>query len=164
MLACMHAPDAAEHVSAAELAQELHALWMHLMREGTPRIYEALDDLGLSMVHMKALHALDGCGAEVSVKDFAEHVGCSLPNASRMAEALLQRGFAERREDADDRRVRRLRLSPAGRAAIRRLDAARLEGLEAYTAALTPDQRTALHAALADIPHHHQPDDNQDDR
>jgi DNA-binding MarR family transcriptional regulator len=160
----MHAPDAAEHVSAADLAKELNALWMHLMREGTPRIYEALDDLGLSMAHMKALLALDGCAAEVSVKDYAEHAGCSLPNASRMAEALLKRGFAERREDADDRRVRRLRISPAGREAVRRLDAARLEGLEAYTAAMTPEQRTALHAALTAIPHHHHPDDHEDAR
>jgi DNA-binding MarR family transcriptional regulator len=80
-----------------------------------------------------------------------------------MADALLKRGFAERREDADDRRVRRLRISPAGREAVRRIDAARLEGLEAYTAALTPEQRTGLHAALTAIPQH-RPDDHEDAR
>jgi DNA-binding MarR family transcriptional regulator len=151
----MHAPAAPPHVSPAELAQELNRLWMHLMRAGTPRLYAVLDELDLPMAHVKALHALEGARGEVSVKDYAGQIGCSLPNASRMAEALLKRGFAERREDDDDRRIRRLRITEAGRDAVRRIDTARLEGLEAYTSGMTAEQRSALYAALIAIP---QPD------
>jgi DNA-binding MarR family transcriptional regulator len=153
MLAYMHASAAPAQVSPAELAQELNRLWMHLMRQGTPRLYAVLDELEISMAHVKALHALAGTRCELSVKDYAEHIGCSLPNASRMAEALLKRGFAERREDPDDRRIRRLRITEAGQDAVRRIDTARLEGLEAYTSGMTPEQRSALHAALVAIPY-----------
>ena len=78
----------------------------------------------------------------------------SLPGASRTVDALLRRGWLERREDEHDRRMKRVGITESGRAVVERIDNARLAGIEQYTASLTPEQRSRLAAALADLPHH----------
>jgi DNA-binding MarR family transcriptional regulator len=142
-----------KHISAKRLAAELLALLHHVMKGGNQELYELLDELDLSITQMKTLHALDACVKEVSVKELAERLGMSLPGASRTVDGLLRRGWLERREDEQDRRMKRVRISDAGRATVRRLDTARLHGFEAFAGTLTPDQRTRLFEALADLPH-----------
>jgi DNA-binding MarR family transcriptional regulator len=103
---------------------------------------------------MKVLHALENQEGELSVKELGQHVACSLPSARRTAEELRRRGYVERREDPDDRRMKRLRITDAGRDVVRQINNARLAGLEEYTGALTDEQRAGLMAALRTLPHH----------
>jgi len=49
--------------------------------------------------------------------------------------------------------MKRIGITEAGRDVSRRIVGARLEGLENFTDSLTPEQRTRLMAALADLPH-----------
>ena len=70
--------------------------------------------------------------------------------ASRMVDDLVRRGFAQRREDEDDRRMKRVCLTDDGRAAIRRLNAARLSGLEQFAHSLTASERRTLANALSE--------------
>lgn len=149
----MQASGAAAHVSPAELAEELLGLWHHLMKGGSKALYALLDELDVSFSHVKALHALVDLDRPVSVKELAEDVGMSLPGASRLVEQLHQRGLVDRREDPADRRTKRLLPTAAGLAAVERIDTARLQSLQAYTAALSPGQRDRLSAALAGLPH-----------
>jgi DNA-binding MarR family transcriptional regulator len=51
-------------------------------------------------------------------------------------------------EDAADRRVRRLKLTAEGDELANRIISARLAGLEAFAASLTPTERKRLDAAL----------------
>ena len=44
-------------------------------------------------------------------------------------------------------------ITPAGREALQRVNAARLEGIEEYAASLSPEQRTSLLAVLTALPH-----------
>ena len=81
--------------------------------------------------------------AELTVKDLAEQLGLSLPGTSRAVDALVERDLLGRREDRDDRRMKRLRCTDAGRDALERLDEARLAGIENFTATLLPAQRRA---------------------
>jgi DNA-binding MarR family transcriptional regulator len=154
----MQATGAATNVSPETLATELHEFWMSFMRQSAPAMYRVLEELDLSMTQMKTLHALDGSAAECTVKETAEATGFSLPNASRTVDSLLKRGYLERREDELDRRQKRLRLTEAGRAALEQIAAARLAGLEQYTAALSAEQRDGLYAALQALPHHDRKD------
>ena len=149
----MQATDAPTHVSSAELAEELLALWHHLMRGQSKTMFALLDELDLSMSHIKALQVLSDCGCELSVKEVSEELALSLPGASRTVDALLKRGYLERREDEHDRRMKRIAVTQAGRDVARRIVGARLEGLEQFTASLSPEQRSRLMAALADLPH-----------
>ena len=140
-------------MSSEELAAELLALWHHLMRGQSRTMFALLDELDLSMTHIKALQVLADCGGELSVKEVSERLGLSLPGASRTVDALLRRGYLERREDEHDRRMKRVGITAAGRDVARRIVEARLEGLEAFTSSLSAEQRTRLMSALHDLPH-----------
>jgi DNA-binding MarR family transcriptional regulator len=141
-------------VSAKQLAADLLEFWHHLMRGSAPHAYRLLEELDLTITQMKALHALSDSGREVSVKDLADRLGLSLPGTSRTVDALLRRGWIDRREDEHDRRMKRVGINDTGRAVVERIDTARLAGLEHFTASLSPEQRAALSSALSDLPPH----------
>jgi DNA-binding MarR family transcriptional regulator len=140
-------------VSPKDLAAELLDLWSHLMRGSSQQMFAILGELDLTMTQMKTLGMLDDCIEEVSVKELSERLGLSLPATSRTVDGLLRRGLLSRHEDAVDRRIKRVRLTDEGRAVVRQIVTARLQGLEAYAATLSDDQRAALMAALAHLPH-----------
>jgi DNA-binding MarR family transcriptional regulator len=152
ILAFVHASNASTEATPAVLATELMDFWRVLMKGSTPGLYRLLAELDLSMTQLKLLHVLVECPAEISVKELAETLGMSLPNASRTVDNLLQRGLVERREDEHDRRVKRLRATPSAHELIDRVDTARLQGLEAWAAELSPVQRQTLLDALSILP------------
>lgn len=145
----MHASVATEHVTAEQLASELLTLWQHLMKEGGPEIYSVLEELDLSLTQVKALHVLER--EEQTVKAIAERLGMSLPGTSRAVDGLVGRGLLDRREDHDDRRCKRVGSTAAGRDALRRVEAARLSGLAAFTQTLPAAQRRRLSGALGPV-------------
>jgi DNA-binding MarR family transcriptional regulator len=144
---------ASKQVSSRKLAAELLELWHHLMRGSSQQMYALIAELDISITHMKTLHVLADGGSELSVKELSDRLGLSLPGASRIVDALMRRGWLERREDPDDRRMKRVRITDEGRKVLDRIEAARLAGLEDYAASLTPEQRTRLSSALSDLPH-----------
>ena len=140
-------------MSSRKLAAELLELWHHLMRGSSQQMYALIAELDVSITHMKTLHVLADGGSELSVKELSDRLGLSLPGASRIVDALMRRGWLERREDPDDRRMKRVRITDEGRKVLDRIEAARLAGLEDYAASLSPEQRTRLSSALSDLPH-----------
>ncbi|MGZ4267711.1 MAG: MarR family winged helix-turn-helix transcriptional regulator [Solirubrobacteraceae bacterium] len=125
-----------------------------LMRGGSRQVFALMEELDLNFTCFKALHTLLEDDREISVKQVAERLGMSLPGASRTVDAMLRQGLLERREDPDDRRMKRVRVTDHGRDVARRIETARLAGAEQYLAALTPEQRERLSAALSDLPTH----------
>jgi DNA-binding MarR family transcriptional regulator len=144
---------ATTQVTSAELAQELQLFWAELMRGSGPDVVRELEQLDLSITQMKVLHILADSDGELSIKQLGTCTAMSLPGASRTADGLLRRKYVERREDTEDRRIKRLKITPLGRSALQRLEAARLAGIERYGETLTPEQRSALHDALRALPH-----------
>ena len=144
-------------MSAKELAAELLDLWAHLMRGSSQQMFAVLGELELSMTQMKTLSMLDDCLEEVSVKELSERLALSLPATSRTVDGLLRRGLLSRHEDAEDRRVKRVRLTDDGRSVVQRIVTARLQGLESYASTLSDDQRAQLMAALLELPHKKDP-------
>jgi DNA-binding MarR family transcriptional regulator len=146
----MHATDASAHASSTAVAQELVRLLHELMRGTGGRVVEALNAQQLSLTQMKALNMLDhdAGAAELSIKELGTCLTLSLPAASRTIDSLLQRGLVTRTEDPADRRIKRLAITAEGREVLRALEAARMVGVERWAAALTTEQRDALHAAL----------------
>ena len=116
-------------------------------------MFALLDELDLSHDARQGAGRAADCGCELSVKEVSEELGLSLPGASRTVDALVRRGYLERREDDQDRRMKRIGVTDAGRDVARRIIEARLAGLEQFTSSLTPEQRTRLMAALTDLPH-----------
>jgi DNA-binding MarR family transcriptional regulator len=138
-------PTAAED---STLAGDLYALIVFLHKNCNADLFEAVGALELSLSQIKLLHHLEDQPRELSLKEAGEVVHVSMPAASRMVDDLVRRGFALRREDEDDRRMKRVALTDNGRAAIRRLNAARLIGLEQFAHNLTITERRSLANAL----------------
>ena len=146
------APDAASgltgpqapSMSEAGLAGDLYAVVTHLHKNCTGDLLEALGLLDLNLSQSKLLHRLETAGRELSLGEVADSVGISLPTASRLVDDLVRRGLVERREDDSDRRLKRVGLTAPGRTALRRLNAARLNGLQEFTATLTDAERATL--------------------
>jgi DNA-binding MarR family transcriptional regulator len=130
------------------LAGDLYALIVFLHKNCNADLFEAVGALELSLSQIKLLHHLEDQPRELSLKEAAELVHVSMPAASRMVDDLVRRGFAQRREDDDDRRMKRVCLTDGGRTAIRRLNAARLTGLQQFSENLTTTERQSLAQAL----------------
>jgi DNA-binding MarR family transcriptional regulator len=134
-----------------DLAQDLYALITYLHKTCQSDVFEAVGALELTITQIKVLHHLEQTERPLSVKEAAELVSISVPAASRSVDDLVRRGFAERHEDVSDRRMKRVSITEGGRAAIRRLNASRLSGLQEFAAQLTAQERTRLVSALAKL-------------
>jgi DNA-binding MarR family transcriptional regulator len=140
-----------ENVPTGELGGELYALMTYLHKSCQADVFEAVGALELTMTQIKVLHHLDQHEHALTVKEAAEVVSLSLPAASRAIDDLVRRGFAQRQEDVADRRMKRVSITGQGRAAIRRLNAARLQGLEEFVETLGSQERARLASALAKL-------------
>lgn len=138
-----------EDGTPAELARDLVAVAIHVFKESSQDYYRLVDELDLSISQTRTLHCLERRQAEVAVHELAGAIGLSVPATSRNVESLLQRGYLERREDELDRRVKRVQVTPAGRALVARMNAARMAGMEEFAATLTAPERARLRRALA---------------
>jgi DNA-binding MarR family transcriptional regulator len=130
------------------LATDLYAFIVFVHKHCNSDLFEAVGALELTLTQIKLLHHLEDQARELTLKEAADLVLISLPAASRTVEDLVRRGFVERHEDPDDRRMKRVTLTDNGRSVIRRLNAARLSGLEQFTQTLNEAERRALSAAL----------------
>jgi DNA-binding MarR family transcriptional regulator len=118
-----------------------------------------VDELDLSLTQLKLLSHLyelpePAQGEEptpLSVKQVAEELGISLPAASRAIDPLVKRRLVARQEDAVDRRVKRVRLTSRGEAAVGRLLATRIAAAEAMLATFTDSEREKLADAFGEI-------------
>jgi DNA-binding MarR family transcriptional regulator len=142
---------AASAAATSDLAADLYALVIYLHKHCNSDLFEAVGTLELSLSQIKLLHHLDDASSELTLKEAAESVHVSLPAASRMVDDLVRRGFVLRNEDAEDRRMKRVRLTDAGGAVIRRLNAARLIGFESFAQTLNHTEHEQLAQALATL-------------
>jgi DNA-binding MarR family transcriptional regulator len=84
------------------------------------RLHDASATIGVSPGLMKALFFLES-DESVRMGDLAEHLSCDASYVTNLADALEERGLAERHPHPTDRRVKTLVLSPAGVAAKQQL-------------------------------------------
>ncbi len=134
--------------TSSVLTGDLYALVSFLHKHCNSDLFEAVGALELTLTQIKLLHHLEEAAQPLTLKEGAELVKVSLPAASRTVDDLVRRGFAERHEDSEDRRMKRVSLTDKGRQVIRRLNAARLSGLQQFTDNLNDVERDRLSAAL----------------
>ena len=95
------------------------------------RLFRAMErvDTGMTPQQYRILK-LAGVGGERSTR-LAERLAVAKPTLTAIADSLVAAGYARRETEAGDRRVVRLRLTPTGRAALERADAAYADWLGA---------------------------------
>ena len=150
----MNATTKTRHTATdRELALQLGSVMLHIFGgRGGSEVLRVIDESGLTFIQMKAVVTLGGTetdAAATTVTELAETLGVSPASASRAADGLVKRKLATRVEDAEDRRVRRIELTPKGRELADQIVSARLAGIEDFTAALEGAERSKLAAALA---------------
>ena len=143
------ATTATRSTPANDLAVDIYALIVYLHKQCNNDLFEAVGSLELSLSQIKLLGHLADVSGPISLKEAAEFVHVSLPAASRLVEDLVRRGFVERNEDVEDRRMKRVRLTDEGSAVIRRLNAARFRRLAQFVDTLSPGEHDQLAAALS---------------
>jgi DNA-binding MarR family transcriptional regulator len=134
-----------------ETAARLSALIRHLFLYDRGNMLRVLEESGLSMTQTKALLELGGLGGEAEprqVSEVAGALGVSVPSMSRAVDALVRKRLATRVEDPDDRRVRRVAITPKGEDLVNTLVVIRQAGMESFAAGLTAAQRRRLDAAV----------------
>lgn len=134
-----------------ETAARVTALLRHLFLYDRGNQLRVIEESGLSMTQSKALLELGGLGQGTGswqVSDLAATFGVSVPSMSRAVDCLVKKGLATRVEDPDDRRVRRVEITPAGKEFVDTLTAIRRTGMEAFASTLSAAQRRKLDAAV----------------
>ncbi len=138
--------------ATADTARCLLEFLRFLTQSAGNAFVQAVEDAGLSLTQLKAMHILAASDEELSLNGLAERLGgLSLPTLSRAVDALVQRGYVRRAEDSADRRVKRLSLTAKGRRTIDRLLEIRVAELGAVLETLTDDERDRLARALEPI-------------
>jgi DNA-binding MarR family transcriptional regulator len=148
MQATAASPPGSHAIDRGALSRDMAALANYLMRTATMGTFNAIGELDLSFTQIKALCALDADGEERSVKALAQSLGVSLAAMSRAVDGLFERGFVRRDEDAEDRRMKRVGLTDAGRSVPQALNEARLSALQGLMISLADEQARALAHAL----------------
>lgn len=118
-----------------------------LQRQTGGAFLRVVAEYDLTLTQLKTLHALDAHDS-LPIGELGTIVGISFAAISRAVEGLVQAGFVERSEDADDRRHKRARLTATGREALGQMTRARIEGIEQALERLAPDERSWLAGAL----------------
>jgi MarR family transcriptional regulator, organic hydroperoxide resistance regulator len=124
--------------------REIAGLLVALVGQTATQISGCAERCGLSMVQASALLQIDG---SMSMRELAARLGGHASNATGIADRLAARGLVERHEDADDRRVKRVGLTPEG-AATRTQLVACMESVRPPFARLSATQRRQLHDLL----------------
>jgi DNA-binding MarR family transcriptional regulator len=136
----------------AVVADRLFALFAHLMRTARSDQLGLVAELDLTYSQCKMLGLLgEDEGVELSLKDLACGIGMSLPAVSRGIENLLQRGYVERREDPEDRRMKRVRITGAGLEIYQAMYGAKYDAIREFAASLDETEANRLRRALEPI-------------
>jgi DNA-binding MarR family transcriptional regulator len=102
---------------------------------------------GLTPSQLSALATIDQIG-RARLCDVAAAEGVSAPTATRIVSAIEKLGLVARADDSEDRRATRVALTPAGRAALRRIRTNRTAFLQQRLHRLDEQDLAVLRAAL----------------
>lgn len=136
----------------SELENALKAWISQVMRLSMRGFIEFATDTKLSMPQIAVLFRLSG-DRRCAVTELGEEFGVSGAAASQMVEKLSQMGLIERIEDANDRRVKRLLLTPKGKKIVDRSIEARQEWISRFCDTFDSaeaETATALFGAFAE--------------
>jgi DNA-binding MarR family transcriptional regulator len=137
--------------SPEELTDGLFGFLTYLVKSAEADVFRVAAELDLSLSQIRALFVLSHTERELGLSELAEAVGLSVAATGRGVDGLVRHGLVARQEDAGDRRIKRILLTPRGQDKMARLHAARREGLRQFVGTLSPAERDAFSLALAPV-------------
>ncbi len=107
-------------------------------------------DLDLTITQIRTIFLLAASDHDLLISDVAERLNLSAATAGRTVDRLTTLGIVDRGEDPDDRRSRRVSLTPTGRHLADTQREAMWDRIRDVSEALPTDVATRLHDALRD--------------
>lgn len=120
---------------------DLAAMLAPLLRDLAAAERPVLDEHGLSMWGYSVLVALDGAPVVRTQAALAAAIGADKTRIIPILDELQSRGYIERQPDPDDRRVRLLAITDAGRAVKDAAQEAIQQGEERWLSMLSAEER-----------------------
>lgn len=137
--------------SSDDLYTALEDFIMRLMNLAESDGMDAMIELDLSFSQARMLFVLAKNGRPMPIHSIATRLGLSDAATGRNVDQLLKLDVVERRECADDRRVKLVSLTPAGEKLSLQHIAGKRKSIKSFAADLPKAQRDNLHSALTDI-------------
>ena len=122
-----------------------------LKKSGEAHILGVARGLDLSFSQMRALFVLADSQGELAVHELAGLLGLSMATAGRAVQGLAKAEMVARREDDNDRRVKRVRLSEHGRQFVDGLLQAHRAAVRECIESLSDHEREQLSQALSPL-------------
>lgn len=129
------------------LLQETAAVYGRAARVLDPVRLQVWESMGLSFPQLRILFRIRN-EAGIDVRTLASRMGISASGASQQVDRLVERGFVDRSDDADDRRRVRLELTDLGRQATGEISRAARGRLAAVLMPLSDDDLRQLKRLL----------------
>jgi DNA-binding MarR family transcriptional regulator len=130
------------------LAQNIRQFRRATFRDFLFTILHTFADFDFSMPQVATLFLLDEEGG-LTIKQVAEFLGRSMSVTSRLLDQLVERGLVSRREDEQDRRMKRVAITESGRTFIETLEQRRAETQVAVIESLLPEEQAEVARAMA---------------
>jgi DNA-binding MarR family transcriptional regulator len=129
-----------------ELGEAMLAVRRSMARDFMRAAVQALGERDLTILQFGTLLLLED-GQERTVGALSEQVGRSMSATSRMVDQLVKRELLRRQEDPNDRRARRVTISPGGRKLLATMIRRRAEAeLKLMDSLLPEEQRIVVQA------------------
>jgi DNA-binding MarR family transcriptional regulator len=137
-------------VSEHTLPDDLYALIVYLHAGSNRDLWDNLRADSLSVSQALLLDRLRA-GRRPTMSQAARLIGISPAGTVRLVNDLAERGYVRRETDLQDKRSKRIVLTPRGDDAIARLHAARLDQIVVFTDGLNDVEHADLAAGLASV-------------
>lgn len=137
--------------SEVEFVNTLEAFLRQVACSKADSDLRSMVELDLSISQFRCLITLRQHETALPINELADLLDLTLATAGRNVDRLVAHGLVERREYPQDRRVRLVSLSEAGRKIMTEIDVTRHNALLAFARSLDPSDRDRLFAALAPI-------------
>jgi DNA-binding MarR family transcriptional regulator len=143
-------PARSSRAQPAELSALVSELFRHINRRSAGDSLALMGEAGLSMPQLVTLHLLAHAGGR-SVGEIGNRLRLSPAATSHLVDKLVQAGLVARAEDPDDRRSRRLAITPVGRGLVDRINSERTRELSVVLSRISPQLRRQLADALVRV-------------
>ncbi len=134
-------------VPEEELHQRFREVLRQVMHNTFQTYWKHVRKLGFSMSQVFALRYIHRCGP-CNISDIAKALGITNAAASQMLQKLVTQGYVVREENPEDRRNKRLSLTPKGEETLREIIPSWETALDTLTANSTPEEIAQLTAAF----------------
>lgn len=141
--------EATSIASSGAVSRMAQAKIVHAALRGIGRNLLSVDDpaMDLPLRQLKVCMALLHCSC--SMTEISREVGLSRSSVTQVSDRLERRGLVERELQSDDRRVRKLRLTPKGLRLMRSHERKQLRRIVAVLDELSKSETEQMMAGLA---------------